>query len=163
MDYRLRLELITRVQALLGDYVYCLDNDRFEDWPNFFAEKCIYRVTSAENVRRSLPVSLIYCDSRAMLIDRVKALREANIYEEHTYRHLLGPTTIQAELDAGRIEAHTGFVVIRTTRGGEMTTFASGQYVDMLVLRSPSEPPLIQQKIVVCDSSQIDTLLVLPL
>jgi 3-phenylpropionate/cinnamic acid dioxygenase small subunit len=46
MDAReLRLEL----EQLYADYVGCLDEERFEDWPQFFTEDCIYRIVPREN------------------------------------------------------------------------------------------------------------------
>ena len=49
-----------------------------------------YLVTTAENVAQGLPLGMIYATSRAMLRDRVRSLREANIYEAQRYRHMSG-------------------------------------------------------------------------
>lgn len=162
VNYRERLDLAARIQARLGEYAWCLDNDCIEDWPGFFTERCLYKVTSAENWKKGLPIALIYCDSRAMLVDRVNALRHANIYEEHAYRHVLSPTVVRA-VNGAEVEAHTGFMVVRTMREGDASVFATGQYVDRLVLAGGGEPPLLREKVVVCDSGRIDTLLALPL
>src|SRR5262249_41427722 len=80
-----RLEL----QDLYAEYAACLDTDALERWPELFTEDCAYRVTSAENYEAGLPLGLIYATSRAMLHDRVRALRDANIYEPQRYRHLI--------------------------------------------------------------------------
>src|SRR6185436_1535062 len=77
---RMDIELQLAVENLLGRYAHARDDDRLEEWPGFFVENGCYRVTTAENHARGLPVSLIYADSRAMLRDRVSALRHANIY-----------------------------------------------------------------------------------
>ena len=47
-----------------------------ERWPEFFTEACVYKVIPRENVEQGLPVALIYCESRDMLVDRVVAMRE---------------------------------------------------------------------------------------
>jgi len=31
---------------------------------------------------------MIYADTKGMLIDRIASLREANVYEKQTYRHI---------------------------------------------------------------------------
>src|SRR6266849_10788584 len=85
-----RLEL----QDLYSDYAACLDSDALERWPEFFIEECVYRITSAENYEAGLPLGLIYATSRNMLKDRVRALREANIYEPQRYRHLVSSIKI---------------------------------------------------------------------
>src|SRR4029077_21140017 len=88
-----RLEL----ETLYTDYAHCLDNDALENWPNFFVEDCYYRITSAENFEAGLPLGLVYLTSRAMLTDRVMALRKANIYEPQRYRHIVGAIKVQGE------------------------------------------------------------------
>ena len=34
------------VQELIAAYVDCIDEDRLEDWPDFFVEQCRYVITS---------------------------------------------------------------------------------------------------------------------
>ena len=77
------------IADLYAAYAACLDKDALEAWPDFFTADCHYRVTSAENYEDGLPLGLIYATSRGMLHDRVRALREANIYEPQRCRHLI--------------------------------------------------------------------------
>jgi anthranilate 1,2-dioxygenase small subunit len=95
-----------------------------------------------------------------MLKDRVSALKEANIYEPHAYRHMLGQPAILEESEDGAV-SETSFLVIRITGNGPTDVFASGRYLDDYVFDDGRA--LIKKRIVVCDSSRIDTLLVLPL
>ena len=71
--------LAERVAQLNAEYARAIDDDRLESWPDLFTDPCVYKITSADNHRRGLPVGLVYADSRGMLKDRVTALREANI------------------------------------------------------------------------------------
>jgi 3-phenylpropionate/cinnamic acid dioxygenase small subunit len=145
---------------LNADYARALDDDRLEDWPEFFAEPCLYRVTSVDNYKRDLPVGLIYADSKGMLRDRVVALRQANIYERQAYRHVIGLPAILGDLDDGtRVE--TPFLVVRIMRDGRMDLFATGRYVDVVV--DLTGTPRFRERVVVCDSSRVDTLLAIPL
>ena len=145
---------------LNADYARALDDDRLEDWPEFFAEPCLYRVTSVDNYKRDLPVGLIYADSKGMLRDRVVALRQANIYERQAYRHVIGLPAILGDLDDGtRVE--TPFLVVRIMRDGRMDLFATGRYVDVVV--DLAGTPRFRERVVVCDSSRVDTLLAIPL
>jgi len=72
--------MLERVVRLNADYARAIDDDRLEDWPAFFTDKCVYKITSADNHRRGLELGVVYADSNGMLRDRVAALREANIY-----------------------------------------------------------------------------------
>ena len=151
-------ETLFRLAALNTDYAICIDADRLEDWPGLFLEQCLYKITSADNHRRGYAAGLVYADSRAMLIDRVASLREANIYERQSYRHIVGMPSLRPGPD---IVAETPFLVVRTMRDGRMDLFAAGLYLDRV--RDDSGTLRFAERIVVCDSSRIDTLLAIPL
>lgn len=148
------------VAQLNADYARAIDDDRLEDWPDFFADPCLYSITSADNHRQGLPIGVMYADSKAMLRDRVTALRRANIYERQSYRHVVGLPAIVGESD-GAVRAETPFLVVRVMRDGRMDLFATGRYVD--VLTEEAGALRFRERVVVCDSSRIDTLLAIPL
>jgi 3-phenylpropionate/cinnamic acid dioxygenase small subunit len=145
-------ETLFRLAALNTKYANCIDADRLEDWPGLFVEDCVYKITTADNQRRG------YADSRAMLTDRVAALREANIYERQSYRHIVGMPALRQGED---IAAETPFLVVRTMRDGRMDLFAAGVYLDRV--RDDGDALRFAERIVVCDSSRFDTLLAIPL
>lgn len=152
--------MLERAVRLNADYARAIDDDRLEDWPAFFTEKCLYKITSADNHRRGLEVGVIYADTNGMLRDRVAALREANVYERHTYRHLIGlPAITGTEGEVTRAE--TPFLVVRIMRDGTMALFATGRYLDALV--DEAGTLRFRERVVVCDSSRFDTLLAIPL
>ena len=149
-----------RLSQLNADYARAIDDDRLEDWPGFFVERCLYTITSADNHRRGLPGALVYADSQGMLRDRVAALREANIYERQAYRHVVGLPAILGEVE-GAVRAETPFLVVRIMRDGRMDLFATGRYVDALVEEGGALR--FRERVVVCDSGRVDTLLAIPL
>jgi 3-phenylpropionate/cinnamic acid dioxygenase small subunit len=151
---------LSRVAKLNADYARAIDDDRLEDWPGFFSESCLYTITSADNHRQGLPAGLMYADSNGMLRDRVSALRKANIYERQTYRHLIGLPAILGEKDSGTL-TETPFLVVRIMRDGRMDLFATGRYLDALIEEAGTLK--FRERVVVCDSSRIDTLLAIPL
>jgi anthranilate 1,2-dioxygenase small subunit len=153
------IELQLAVENLLARYVHALDDDRLEDWPEFFVENARYRITTEENFSRGLPLPIIYADSRAMLRDRVSALRHANIYEAQRYRHIVSSVLIERE-DAGIVRATSNFQVVRVMHTGESALFASGRYLDRIRV---GKRPQFEEKIVVLDSRSVDTLLAIPL
>ncbi|ROO28971.1 aromatic-ring-hydroxylating dioxygenase subunit beta [Salinisphaera orenii] len=149
--------LIARAQAA---YTRCVDDERAQSWPDFFTESCLYVVTTADNYAAGFEAGLMYADSRGMLEDRISALNEANIYEQQSYRHLLGQPDIRNVSDDG-IDVETSFMVVRIMRNGGTSVFASGRYIDRYVVEQGRA--LLAKRIVVCDSKTIDTLLALPL
>ena len=156
-------ELRAQVEQLHARYAHALDNDELERWPEFFTASGRYRITTAENVERGLPLGLIHATSRAMLRDRVRSLRDANVYEAQRYRHLLGAPLIEAAPSDGSdaIHAQTSFMVARIMHTGETMLFATGRYQDRVV--RDGERFCFAEKLVILDSRLIDTLLALPL
>ncbi len=148
------------IEQLYTAYAHCLDDDRLEEWPEFFTEDCAYRVTSAENYEAGLPLGIIYATSKNMLVDRVMALRRANIYEPQRYRHLISAMQI-ATAEGNALDAVANFLVVRTMQDGAMTLFAAGRYIDRIVRTDLGWK--FAGKQVILDSRQIDTLLALPL
>ena len=149
--------LILRAQA---DYARCIDDDRLENWPDYFDDPCTYKITTAANYRDGLEAGIVFANSHGMLSDRVSSLREANIYEHHTYRHILGAPSILEEID-GAVRSETPFLVVRIMRDGQTDIFATGRYLDLYRVREGG--PKLAERIVVCDSSRINTLLALPI
>jgi anthranilate 1,2-dioxygenase small subunit/terephthalate 1,2-dioxygenase oxygenase component beta subunit len=156
----MNIEHVARIADLNARYADAIDADRLEAWPDFFLDNGRYRITTAENVAQGLPLSLIYATSRAMLRDRVTALREANVYEGQRYRHVLG-TPLIAAVAADGVRARTSFMVARVMRTGETMLFATGCYEDRVVLDAP-DGARFAEKTVILDSRQVDTLLAIP-
>jgi anthranilate 1,2-dioxygenase small subunit len=148
---------IARVQA---EYARCIDDDRLEEWPSYFHGACVYKITTAANYREGLEAGIVFANSRGMLTDRVSALREANIYERQSYRHIIGQPSILSE-DASEVRSETPFLVARILQDGDTDIFATGRYLDLYKLEDGEVK--LNERTVVCDSSRIDTLLALPL
>lgn len=151
-------DALFRISGLNAAYAAAIDADRLEDWPGFFTENCLYRITTADNHARGYPAGVIHAEGRGMLADRVTALRSANIYERQRYRHIIGMPVLGDSAD-GLIRAETPFLVVRTMRNGHMDLFATGLYVDRVTL----DGPRLAERVVVCDSHRFDTLLAIPL
>jgi anthranilate 1,2-dioxygenase small subunit len=147
------------VHDVLAEYGALLDSAKYDEWLCLFAQECRYHVMPRENYDRGLPAGLIFCDSRAVLEDRIRALREANKYNIHIDRHLIGlPRLLSAESEQ-LVEAP--FAVFQTDQEGSTRLFATGLYRDRL---EPAEGGLkIRDKLVLLDTFAVPTLLATPL
>jgi anthranilate 1,2-dioxygenase small subunit len=153
------VDLQLQVERLHARYAHALDADRLEDWPAFFTEDGVYRIATAENEDRGLPLPVLYAEGRAMLRDRVASLRHANIYEPQRYRHLASSFLVEPA-SAYEVRCVSNFLVVRIMQDGSTLLFACGRYLDRIVLASE---PLYAERVVVCDSRRFDTLLAIPL
>jgi len=148
-----------QIEALNTRYIRAIDDDALEDWPKLFTEECLYRITTRENFAQNLPLPLMECASRGMLIDRVFGYRRVNIYEPQRYTHLLSGLVIEP-IDATHMRCRQNYAVIRTMVTGEMMIFSAGVYHDRIAL---ADEALFEERIVVQESRRVDTLLVIPI
>jgi 3-phenylpropionate/cinnamic acid dioxygenase small subunit len=148
------------VHDLLAEYGALLDGAKYDEWLDLFAQECRYNVMPRENHDRGLPAALIFCDSRAVLEDRIRALCEANKYNIHIDRHLIGlPRLLSPEAEQLVVEAP--FAVFQTDQEGSTRLFATGLYRDRLELAEGG--PKIRDKLVLLDTFAVPTLLATPL
>src|SRR5262245_32149390 len=153
-------ELRFEFDELLADYAQCLDEDRLEEWPEFFTERGVYKLIGRENVEQGLPLATMFCDSRAMMMDRVTAIRNALFYSPRYLRHLTSNLKIVGQEDDAWV-AHANYVVFQTLQDEETKVFNVGKYVDKIVLESGKYR--YKEKIVVYDTIQIPSMIVIPI
>jgi anthranilate 1,2-dioxygenase small subunit len=149
------------VAALISDYAYALDDGELDRWPGFFTETALYHVTTRENHDQGLPIGIIRCIGRGMMADRVKAFHTANIFEPHCYNHLLGPVRTSPGKSPGAIASRCNFQIVRIMEDGRMDLFATGKYLDLVVLDAGVAK--FEERVVVLDSRNVDILMVVPL
>jgi anthranilate 1,2-dioxygenase small subunit len=150
-----------QVAGLIRDYAHVLDDGQIDLWPGFFTESALYHVTTRENHDQGLPIGIIRCSGRGMMVDRVKAFHTANIFEPHYYNHLTGPAAIGPGKSPGAIASRCNFQIVRIMEDGRMDLFATGKYLDEVVLEGGAAR--LQERIVVLDSRNVDILMVVPL
>lgn len=148
------------IEALHTRYIRLIDDDRVEDWPGLFTEKCLYKIITRENFDQGLPLTLMECHSRGMLQDRVTGLRRINVYEPQRYSHQVSGLEIE-RIDERTAKCRSNYLVIRTVTDGAMSIFSAGVYLDKIVFDAGGAK--FEERVVIADSRRIDTLLVIPL
>ena len=153
------------IHDLLAEYGALLDGEKYDEWLGLFAPECRYNVMPRENYDQGLPAALIFCDSRAMLEDRIRALREANKFNIHKDRHLIGLPRIigslEDGLEPGDFEIEAPFAVYQTDQEGETRLFATGLYRDRLAVGQNGLK--IRDKLILLDTFAVPSLLATPL
>ena len=155
------ISIDTRLQIneLLNDYAHTLDDDRLEAWPDFFTEDGIYKIIPRENRVQGLPGVIIVCFGRNMMHDRIKVLREANEFNIHTDRHIVGMPVL-TEVDGG-IQAISSYTLFQTDQEGESRLFSVGRYEDLIVISNGRS--YFRERTVVVDTYAIPNLLATPI
>ena len=140
-------------------YVTVIDADRLEEWPDLFTEDCVYEIVPKENVELGLPMGIMHCFGKPMLRDRIVSLRNANVFEPHTYRHMTSGLEFKL-VDKDTVEMQSNYVVVQTLTDGESRIYQAGRYFDRVV-RTP-EGWRYQTKRAIYDTLRVQTLLVTP-
>ena len=125
-------QLREEITTFHGEYCAVLDRGDLEQWPLFFTEDALYRITGRENADLNLPVGLVYCEGRAMMHDRAIAISRTQMFAPRYTLHLLGQARIEAEEPSG-ILAQTPFMLIQTLVEGPSTVHLAGCYHDRFV------------------------------
>ncbi|HEV2199840.1 MAG TPA: aromatic-ring-hydroxylating dioxygenase subunit beta [Bryobacteraceae bacterium] len=148
------------IQDFFESYIDCLDEQRFEQWPAFFTEDGVYKIVARENVERDLPLATWSCLSRAMMQDRVVAIRNASVFSPRYMRHVAGGVRVLEERD-GVLPAGLSFSVFETMQDEQTKVFIVGKYRAKIVFTE--EGARFQELLVIYDSSLIPGLLVFPI
>jgi len=152
-------DLRQRVGDLYCAYCDALDGGEYERWPELFTEACLYKVLPRENFERNLPIGLIACESRAMLRDRITALRETALYAPRIVRHFVSSLRIRA-VEPDGIRASANFLLIQSMVDQPSEVFLAGTYHDRIV--EVDGALCFAEKLCVYDSTIVPTSLVLP-
>jgi anthranilate 1,2-dioxygenase small subunit len=154
------LQLLARINLLHTRYIRVIDDDLLEQWPAHFTPDGRYEITTRENRRLGMPLALMSCHGRNMMVDRITGLRKINVYEPHCYRHHISGMEITGT--GNYITCISNFQTVRIMHSGAMSIFATGVYEDRIV-EDGNGGLLFAERTVITDSRQTDTLLVIPL
>jgi anthranilate 1,2-dioxygenase small subunit len=147
------------IEELNTEYCAALDAGRVEDWPAFFTEDAVYRITGRENADANLPVGLVYCEGMGMLRDRAFAIARTAMFAPRYLLHYVANTRVLAIVD-GIVSAQSNYFVLQTLVDEKTTIHQAGRYFDRFA--RDGGRLLIKERHCVYDTLLIDNSLVLP-
>jgi 3-phenylpropionate/cinnamic acid dioxygenase small subunit len=151
--------LRAEIESFHVEYCAVLDANDVERWPDFFSDDATYRITSRENACLDMPVGLVYCEGRDMIIDRALAVAHSQMFAPRHMLHVLGITRVLDETEDS-ISAQTPFLLMQTLVEGPSTVHLAGMYHDLFVRQD--DRLLIANRQVVYDTQILDTALAYP-
>lgn len=163
-----------QVQQLYTRCTSYLEEGALRAWVELFEPDCLYRVVSRENDRAGLPLSLMRCEGRPGLLDRVYAIENTATFRPRALRYLVSGLTVSAgdgngagggdrEGDGdGRWSARASFLVAQSLEGQLTQVYAAGEYRDELRW-SAGEGLRFAARTAVYDGDLVDTSMVYPL
>jgi anthranilate 1,2-dioxygenase small subunit len=131
-DPRATREVRLEIEEFHSDYCWTLDCGDIEQWPAYFTEDAVYRITARENADAGLPVGLVYADSRAMIRDRAFAIKHTQMYAPRTLQHFVTNVRVLEVKESG-IKAQSNYLLLQTLVDGPTTIQQAGRYYDTFV------------------------------
>ena len=153
-------DLRMAVADLNAEYAACLDDRRFDAWPELFTDDGVYKLQPRENYDRGLPLATMAYESKGMLKDRIYAATQTLFHIPYATRHIVGWPVVRPG-DDGCIEAEASYTVIRVRENELPEVFSVGRYVDRIV---PVDGRLrYRQRLCVFDSALIANSIIYPI
>ncbi len=140
-------------------YAAVLDAGKVEDWPGFFTDDALYRITGRDNADADLPVGLVYCEGIGMLKDRALAIATTMMFAPRYLMHQITDVRVLA-IDADIITATANYALFQTLVDERTTIQQVGRYYDRFARRDGDLK--LRERHCVYDSLIIDTALIYP-
>ena len=152
--------LCGEIEAFNRAYAGALDDGRVEDWPGFFADDALYRITGRENADANLPVGLVYCEGMGMLKDRALAIARTMMFAPRYLLHQITNERVLALDGAGLVTATANYALYETLVDQRTILQQVGRYYDRFVRQDGALR--LRERHCVYDSLIIDTALIYP-
>jgi anthranilate 1,2-dioxygenase small subunit len=153
-------ELRLEIEEFNAEYAAVLDAGRVQDWPQFFTEDAIYRITGRENADAGLPVGLVYCEGIGMIRDRALAISRTTMFAPRYLLHQVTNTRVLGREPSGEISAEANYALFETLVDEKTTLQQVGRYHDRFLRRDGRLK--LKARHCVYDSLIIDTALIYP-
>ena len=148
------------VEEFNADYCAVLDSGDIEQWPEFFTEDAVYRITARENADAGMLVGLVYAEGKGMLQDRAVSIARTQMFAPRYNLHVTGNVRVLAQKEDGEFSAQSSFMLLQTLVDGPTTLHLAGRYFDRFVRQG--NRLLLRERQAVYDTTMIATDLVYP-
>jgi len=154
------LELRARLADLYGACDDALGEGEYERWPEFFTEACVYKIIPRENYEAGLPLGLMQAESRAMLADRIAAIRKTTLYAPRLVRRIVSSIMLRA-IDADGMRLSASFALFQTMLNEPSSVFLCGRIYDRVV--DDAGTLRFAERVCVTDATLVPTSLIFPI
>ncbi|MES2191817.1 MAG: aromatic-ring-hydroxylating dioxygenase subunit beta [Pseudomonadota bacterium] len=154
-DFNLHL----KVTDFYTQYAESICDGDIEKWPEFFAEKCLYRIVPRTNHDRKLRIGPMFAESKGALKDRVAAIKETLVYSARSITHIVGGVRIVSS-DGDLLKTRSMLAIYQTLVDGTTNVQLVGRTFDSIDISNGTLK--FSERIVVFDSELIAGALVFP-
>ena len=131
-DPKATRELRLEIEEFHTAYCWTLDRGALQEWPEYFTDDAVYRITARENADANRPVGLVYADSKAMIRDRAFAIQHTLMFAPRSMQHFVTNVRV-ISVQGESIKAQSNYLLLQTLVDGPTTIHQSGRYYDTFV------------------------------
>ena len=166
------MSLYLALQDLYARYACALNDGPLDDWPELFTVDCLYLLIPRDNYDRGLPMAIMRAESRDMLIDRVRSVKETIMHEPRYLRHHITNIRVlrrgevpqldkMPQLDEGQFQVTANYSVIEVLQDELPRILNCGRYLDTIHQQGNGEL-LFKEKTCVYDSVLVPNSIIYP-
>ena len=148
------------VGALYDAYFDTLDTGRLEEWPEFFATECRYRIISRENYEAGQGLCIMQADSKGMLTDRVRAILKTQVYAPRYCRRFYSGLRVVKAV-GGELEVKQNVLIVQTLLNKPSEILGCGAGHDRLALNESGELKFVDRTLIL-DTEMIRNSVIYP-
>ena len=152
-------DLKARVDDLYARYAETICDGRIKEWPEFFTDICLYRVTQRGNRERGMLLGPMFAETKGGLIDRVIAIENSLVYAPRALCYVVGSIRV-VERTAEDAKTRSMFSAYHTLDSGDSELLMVGRSFDRLVLQN--DELKFAERVVVFDTERTPGALVYP-
>lgn len=153
-------EIERRIADLNYRYAECLDDNRLQEWPEFFIDDGRYLIQPRDNLEMGLEGYWLYFENKRMLRDRVVSLKDVNIYAIHYERRAVTNIRVSRRDGAAWI-ARANYTMWHTDSEGHSRLFSVGEYRDRIV--EGNNGLQFAERIVIADTFTVESHISMPI
>jgi 3-phenylpropionate/cinnamic acid dioxygenase small subunit len=156
-------ELLADVALLYATYAEALDDGDIARWPGFFADDCLYRITTRENLEQGMELCFVLCEGQAMLRDRAMALLKTVMHRRRFQRRIMSGVRLLTfdGLDGEGVKARATFAVFEAMGDDPSKLLVCGRSSDVIVRQGSGLK--FKDRLCVVDSRVVPDSLVFPI
>jgi salicylate 5-hydroxylase small subunit len=148
------------VEDLFARYDNLLNKCEYEKWLEMFAVDALYRIVPRENFELGLPLAAWHCESRAMIEDRIYAIRKTLMYAPRYVRRFGSGIVVDGWKD-GLLKVESSYLATETLLDEVTKVFNAGHRYDELT--NENGVLKFKSRVVVYDTILIPNSLIFPL
>ena len=157
--FRASEDLRAQVDDLYARYVETICDGDIANWPTFFTETCLYRVTQRGNHEHGMLLGPMFAETRGGLVDRVVAIQNALVFAPRALCYVIGSIRI-TERGADAIKTRSMFSAYHTLEGTDTELLMVGRSFDTLVF--DGDALKFAERVVVFDTERTPGALIYP-